>query len=114
MHWHTFLKRREGSPRILAWATHPRAAGEGDRSQTLAPERNRRSPVAEAPNLPRTAGTVFWVLVGTSANMTGHSPAESGEEIVKILGDRVDLVLDGGKSPLGVSSTVVDLTKDRS
>lgn len=52
-------------------------------------------------------------LVGTSANLTGKSPARSVEEIVTQLGNRVDLVLDGGRSPLGVASTVVDLTKNR-
>jgi len=51
-------------------------------------------------------------LVGTSANITGHSPAVSGEEAWKMFGDRVDIVLDGGRSPLGISSTVVDLTGD--
>lgn len=51
-------------------------------------------------------------LVGTSANLTGEPPAMSAEEIVNQLGDRVDMVLDGGKSPIGVSSTVIDLTKN--
>lgn len=50
-------------------------------------------------------------LLGTSANLTGHPPAISAEEAVSLLGDLVDVVLDGGRSPLGVSSTVVDLTK---
>jgi len=52
-------------------------------------------------------------LVGTSANITGKAPAVSAEDAVKIFGDRVDVVLDGGRSPLGVASTVVDLTKGR-
>ncbi len=50
-------------------------------------------------------------LVGTSANLTGRPPATSAQEVVEQLGDRIDLVLDGGRSPLGVPSTVVDLTK---
>lgn len=52
-------------------------------------------------------------LVGTSANLTGKPPAIEAADAVNSLGDKVDLVLDGGKSPGGVSSTVVDLTKDR-
>lgn len=52
-------------------------------------------------------------LVGTSANLTGKPPATSAEEVAKELGDRVDLVLDGGRSPVGVASTVIDLTKTR-
>jgi len=55
-------------------------------------------------------GLCSGYLVGTSANLTGKPPATSAEEIVNQLGDRVDIVLDGGRSPLGVASTVVDLT----
>jgi L-threonylcarbamoyladenylate synthase len=42
-------------------------------------------------------------LVGTSANMTGHPPAVSANEAAKTFGNRVDLILDGGRSPLGIS-----------
>ena len=52
-------------------------------------------------------------VVGTSANLTGSSPATSAEEVVRQLGERIDLVLDGGKSPMSISSTVLDLTKSR-
>jgi L-threonylcarbamoyladenylate synthase len=55
-------------------------------------------------------GLCSGYLVGTSANLAGELPATSAEEIVNQLGDRVDIVLDGGRSPLGVASTVVDLT----
>lgn len=50
-------------------------------------------------------------LVGTSANLTGRPPAVSAEEAARALGDRVDLILDGGRASLGVASTVVNLTK---
>jgi L-threonylcarbamoyladenylate synthase len=52
-------------------------------------------------------------LVGTSANLTGKPPAISVTEIVTQLGNRVDIILDGGRSPMGVASTVVDLTRER-
>ena len=58
-------------------------------------------------------GLCSGVLVGTSANLTGKPPAVSADEVVKELGGRVDVVLDGGLSPLGISSTVVDLTRPR-
>jgi len=51
------------------------------------------------------------LLVGTSANKTGHRPATTAMEVAEELGDELDLILDGGKTTLGVSSTVVDLTK---
>ena len=52
-------------------------------------------------------------LVGTSANLTGRTPATTAEEVLSQLGDRVDLILDGGKVPLGVASTVIDLTQPK-
>lgn len=52
-------------------------------------------------------------LVGTSANLTGMSPATTSDEALSQLGDRVDLILDGGRVPLGVASTVIDLTQPR-
>lgn len=52
-------------------------------------------------------------LVGTSANLTGKPPATSAKQVAKDLGDRVDLILDGGRSPIGVASTVIDLTEAR-
>jgi L-threonylcarbamoyladenylate synthase len=51
-------------------------------------------------------------LVGTSANKTGYAPAISAEAL-NVFSGSVDLVVDAGKSPLGVASTVVDLTKNR-
>jgi len=51
-------------------------------------------------------------LVGTSANLTGNPPALSAEEALRVFCDQVDVVLDGGRSPLGISSTIVDLTKE--
>ena len=52
-------------------------------------------------------------LVGTSANLTGRTPATTAEEALNQLGDRIDLILDGGRVPLGVASTVIDLTQPR-
>ncbi len=50
-------------------------------------------------------------LVGTSANLTGKPPALSAGEIASELMDRVDIIIDGGRSPIGMASTVVDLSK---
>ena len=58
-------------------------------------------------------GICSGALVGTSANLTGKPPATTAEEVVKVFGDQVNVVLDGGRTPLGVASTVVDLTKSR-
>ncbi|MGH2399666.1 MAG: L-threonylcarbamoyladenylate synthase, partial [bacterium] len=51
-------------------------------------------------------------LVGTSANTHGSLAPVIAQQVVFDLGDRVDLVLDGGRCPLGRESTVVDATGD--
>lgn len=55
-------------------------------------------------------GLCSGALVGTSANLTGKPPALTAEEAANVFDRGVDLVLDGGKAPLGVASTVLDLT----
>lgn len=46
----------------------------------------------------------------SSANRSGQPPATTVEQAVAQLGDRVDVYLDGGPAPIGVASTVVDVT----
>ena len=49
-------------------------------------------------------------LAATSANPSGGPDPLSADEVVSGLGDKIDLVLDGGKTPGGRPSTVVDCT----
>jgi L-threonylcarbamoyladenylate synthase len=51
-------------------------------------------------------------LAATSANLSGKPEAVTAEEVREALGRRVRLVLDGGRCPGGVASTVVDVTLD--
>jgi L-threonylcarbamoyladenylate synthase len=53
-------------------------------------------------------------LATTSANRSGEPETGTAEEAAREIGDRVDLVLDGGKAPGGVPSTVVKLETDGS
>jgi L-threonylcarbamoyladenylate synthase len=46
----------------------------------------------------------------TSANVSGQPSPSTAEEVFAQLGGRIDLILDGGKTPGGVPSTVVDCT----
>ena len=55
-------------------------------------------------------GLCSGALVGTSANLTGNQPATTAQEAFRQIGDKVDLILDGGPVALGVGSTVADLT----
>lgn len=47
-------------------------------------------------------------LAATSANLTGQSPALTADQVEESIGSRVQLILDGGKAPGGISSTVID------
>ena len=46
-------------------------------------------------------------LATTSANRSGEPEARTAAEAVAALGDRVDLIIDGGPAPGGVPSTVL-------
>ncbi len=49
-------------------------------------------------------------LAVTSANRSGKPETQSALEVLAQLGGRLELVVDGGRSPGGIASTVVDLT----
>ena len=49
-------------------------------------------------------------LATTSANLTGHPDPRTAQEVANYLEGRIDLILDGGRCPGGIPSTVVDLT----
>ena len=51
-------------------------------------------------------------LTGTSANRTGSSSLRTTDEVKRELGDRIDLILDGGDLTEDRPSTVVDVTGD--
>lgn len=52
-------------------------------------------------------------ITATSANISGLSPARSSQEVVAMLGDRVDYIIDGGITDAGLCSTVVGIKKNR-
>jgi L-threonylcarbamoyladenylate synthase len=49
----------------------------------------------------------------TSANLSGRDAATSAEEAAAQLGERIDLILDGGPARGGVPSTVVDCSGEQ-
>jgi L-threonylcarbamoyladenylate synthase len=49
-------------------------------------------------------------IVGTSANLSGQRNPLTLEGIREQIGDKVDLIIEGGPAPLGTESTVVDVT----
>ncbi|HEV2301686.1 MAG TPA: L-threonylcarbamoyladenylate synthase [Stellaceae bacterium] len=65
-------------------------------------------PVAQA--LLRAAGRP---IAAPSANRSGRLSPTEAAHVAAELGDRVALILDGGSSPVGVESTVLDLSGER-
>ena len=51
-------------------------------------------------------------IIGTSANISGRASAVTAYEVRQQLGDKVDLIIDGGKCPGGKESTIVDATHE--
>jgi len=49
-------------------------------------------------------------IVGTSANLSGRPSPLTADEVYSQLGNLVNLIIDGGRCPGGVESTVVDVT----
>jgi L-threonylcarbamoyladenylate synthase len=65
-------------------------------------------PVAQA--LIRAAGRP---IAAPSANRSGAVSPTRAEHVAESLGDRVSMILDGGPCPVGVESTVLDLSTPR-
>ena len=51
-------------------------------------------------------------VTGTSANLSGRPNSITAEDVRDQMGDKVDLVIDGGRCPGGLESTIVDVTGD--
>jgi len=49
-------------------------------------------------------------LACPSANLSGRPSPTKAEEVIKDLGEKIDLILDGRETKIGVESTVLDLT----
>lgn len=49
-------------------------------------------------------------LATTSANLSGHPSPVTAEEVTEQLAGRIAMILDGGRCPGGVPSTLVDVT----
>lgn len=67
----------------------------------------RVPPLAWLRNLVGKCGTL---LVSTSANLSGQPPVDSFSEAYEIFRDRVDIFIDGGRTPGEKPSTIIDLT----
>ncbi|GAG34948.1 unnamed protein product, partial [marine sediment metagenome] len=67
--------------------------------------------VPDHPFALRLIRAVGGALAATSANLTGRPDPQTAPEVLNYLAGRVDLILDGGRCPGGIPSTVMDMTK---
>ncbi len=49
-------------------------------------------------------------VIATSANISGQAAAVNVAQVREYFGDRIDLVIGGGRAESGIASTIVDLT----
>jgi len=52
-------------------------------------------------------------IASTSANIAGKQPAANAQQVIDNLGDKVDMILDGGPAQSRTPSTVVKVKEDR-
>jgi L-threonylcarbamoyladenylate synthase len=52
-------------------------------------------------------------IAAPSANRSTMLSPTTGAHVAKSIGDEIDLILDAGPSPVGIESTVIDLSRDR-
>jgi len=58
------------------------------------------------------AKTLSRAIAATSANLSGQKECSSVDDVIDSLGNGVDAVIDGGQTPGGMGSTIVDVTID--
>ena len=58
----------------------------------------------------RLVRTLGGPLTATSANLSGTAESTSGQEVLSSVGNLLDAVIDGGVTPGGAGSTIVDIT----
>ncbi|MCX6003408.1 MAG: Sua5/YciO/YrdC/YwlC family protein, partial [Chloroflexi bacterium] len=52
-------------------------------------------------------------IVGTSANLSGQSSPLTATEVQDQIGDKIDMLIDGGRCPGGIESTIIDLSGEK-
>lgn len=85
----------------------PAALTGGELAPGAIPTIGLRVPAHDAP---RALARALGPLPTTSANRSGEPEARDADEIEALLGEAVDLILDGGPAIGGPASTVIDCT----
>lgn len=56
------------------------------------------------------AAAAGCAITSTSANISEHPPPMTADEVASALGERIDVLIDAGRTPGGLPSTIVDVT----
>lgn len=100
-------KRLWPGPLTLVLKRNPRVPANLSAGRETVAVRQPSHPVAAA--LIRAAGVP---IAAPSANLFSRPSPTTAQHVLNDLDGRVDLILDGGPTPLGLESTVLDLTVD--
>ena len=68
--------------------------------------------VSSHPIASALARTLSFPLTATSANLSGSEECSTAEEVLDRLGEKIDALIDGGRTPGGAGSTVLDVTEN--
>ncbi len=106
--------RRAARGTVLAGAADAGAAQDAPPCRTSSPPAGRRWPSACRPIRWRwpCCGPSALPLAAPSANRSTELSPTTAEHVVRGLGGRIDLILDGRPTTGGIESTVLDLTTD--
>ena len=94
-------------PLTLIIAASPALCEHVHRSTGKVAVRVTADPVARA--LAERAG---HPITSTSANLSGETPAVTADAVARAFDDRLDVLIDAGRTPGGLPSTIVDATGD--
>lgn len=61
----------------------------------------------------RLAAELGSPITGISANLYGEAPCRTASDVAACFGGEIELILDGGPTPGGAPSTILDLSGDR-
>jgi len=56
---------------------------------------------------------VNFPIAAPSANLFGRLSSTEAKHVEQQIGDKIELIIDGGKCPVGIESTVIDLTTEK-
>ena len=88
-------------------------AASGFPAGLLGPGRSIGVRLPAVPWLRELVGRLGSPMVATSANITGRGELSRPEEIIQLFDGKVELIVDGGKTPGVRPSTVIDLTSGK-